>query len=156
MTCPLTFTRRCDSYSIPPALYYVHILISAGDDLSCSIPYSIVISFSTEYSARINSRQKKNHAVSETGGGIPKDQIMVVDRAPMMTMVIEAMSTLGNKDILSLRAREDNIPRAVVVANILTEKMMRQNSRVYKILLDGKMRPDGSMASTIEIIMTKV
>ncbi len=94
--------------------------------------------------------------MSKTSGGIPKDQIMVVGRTPMMTMVIEAMSTLGDKGILSLRAREDNIPRAVVVANILTEKMMRQNSRVYKILLDGEMRPDGSMASTIEIIMTKV
>ena len=96
------------------------------------------------------------HAVSTTSAGIPRDQIMVVGRAPVMTMVIEAMSTLGDKGLLSLRAREDNIPRAVVVANILTEKMMRQNSRVYKILLEGDMKPDGSMASTIEIIMTKV
>lgn len=88
--------------------------------------------------------------------GIPRDQIMVVGRAPVMTMVIEAMSILGDKSLLSLRAREDNIPRAVVVANILTEKMMRGNSRVYKILLDGDIKQDGSMASTIEIIMAKV
>lgn len=81
---------------------------------------------------------------------------MVVGRAPVMTMVIEAMSILGDKSLLSLRAREDNIPRAVVVANILTEKMMRGNSRVYKILLDGDIKQDGSMASTIEIIMAKV
>ena len=87
---------------------------------------------------------------------IPRDQIMVVDRAPVMSMVIEAMSILGDKSLLSLRAREDNIPRAVVVANILTEKMMRGNSRVYKILLDGDIKQDGSMASTIEIIMAKV
>ena len=88
--------------------------------------------------------------------GIPRDQIMFVGGAPVMNMVIEAMSTLGDKGLLSIRARENNIPRAVVVANILTEKMMKDNSQVYKILLDGDMRPDGSMASTIEIIMTKV
>lgn len=88
--------------------------------------------------------------------GIPKDQVMFVGTAPIMNMVIEAMSTLGDKGLLSLRARENNIPRAVIVANILTEKMMRDNSSIYKILLDGDMRPDGSMASTIEIIITKV
>lgn len=92
----------------------------------------------------------------KTSAGIPRDQVMVVGRAPVMSMVIEAMSILGDKSLLSLRAREDNIPRAVVVANILTEKMMRGNSRVYKILLDGDIKQDGSMASTIEIIMAKV
>ena len=74
----------------------------------------------------------------------------------MMNMVIEAMSTLGDKGMISIQARENNIPRAVVVANILTEKMMRGNSQVYKILLDGNMNPDGSLASTIEIIVIKV
>lgn len=81
---------------------------------------------------------------------------MFVNTAPMMNMVIDAMSTLGDKGLLSIRAREDNIPRAVVVANILTEKMMKGNSQVYKILLNGDIRPDGSIASTIEIIMAKV
>lgn len=88
--------------------------------------------------------------------GIPRDQIMIVGGAPVMSIVIEAMSKLGNKGLLSIRARENNIPRAVVVANILTEKMMNGNSQVYKILLDGDMRSDGSMASTIEIILAKV
>lgn len=81
---------------------------------------------------------------------------MFVSAAPMMNMVIDAMSTLGDKGLLSIRAREDNIPRAVVVANILTEKMMKGNSQVYKIILDGDIRSDGSIASTIEIIMAKV
>lgn len=81
---------------------------------------------------------------------------MFVNTAPMMNMVIDAMSTLGDKGLLSIRAREENIPRAVVVANILTEKMMKGNSQVYKILLNGDIRPDGSIASTIEIIMAKV
>ena len=87
---------------------------------------------------------------------MPNDQVMNITGAPIMNMVIEAMSMLGDKEILSIRAREDDIPRAVVVANILTEKMMNENSQVYKIILDGVMKPDGSMASTIEIIMAKV
>lgn len=93
---------------------------------------------------------------SDTNDGMPRDQILYVGGAPVMNMVVDAMSKLGDGGLLSIRAREDNIPRAVVVANILTEKMMRDNSAVYKILLDGDMKPDGSMASTIEIIMTKV
>lgn len=96
------------------------------------------------------SEQKKSKT------GIPRDQVLIISGAPIMSIVIEAMSTLGEKGLLSIRARENNIPRAVVVANILTEKMMKNNSQVYKILLDGAMRSDGSMASTIEIIVTKV
>ena len=109
--------------------------------------------------AKFNTGKEESAPVSEQKSkpkGIPKDQIMLVGGAPVMNMVIEAMSTLGDKGLLSIRARESNIPRAVVVANILTEKMMRDNSQIYKILLDGDMRSDGSMASTIEIIMTKV
>lgn len=91
-----------------------------------------------------------------TRTGIPRDQILIITGAPIMSIVIDAMSKLGEKGLLSIRARENNIPRAVVVANILTEKMMNENSQVYRILLDGEMRSDGSMASTIEIIMTKI
>ncbi len=87
---------------------------------------------------------------------MPDDQVMLVSGAPIMNMVIEAMSTLGDKELLSIRGKEEDIPRAVVVANILTEKMMSNNSKVYKIILDAIIKPDGSMASTIEIIMTKV
>lgn len=96
------------------------------------------------------SEQKK------TKTGIPRDQILIITGAPIMSIVIEAMSKLGEKGLLSIRARENNIPRAVVVANILTEKMMKENSQVYRILLDGEMRSDGSMASTIEIIIAKI
>lgn len=95
-------------------------------------------------------------AQKKTKTGIPRDQILIVTGAPIMSIVIEAMSKLGEKRLLSIRARENNIPRAVVVANILNEKMMKENSQVYRIFLDGEMRSDGSMASTIEIIMTKI
>ena len=96
------------------------------------------------------SEQKK------TKVGIPRDQILIISGAPIMSIVIEAMSKLGEKGLLSIRARENNIPRAVVVANILTEKMMQENSQIYRIRLDGEMRPDGSLASTIEINVTKI
>ena len=55
-----------------------------------------------------------------------------------------------------MKARGQSIPNAVAVANIITEKMLKGNSKVEKINLDTVAEAGiGNMISTVEIIIKK-
>ncbi len=75
---------------------------------------------------------------------------------PVMESAIEVLSISGNKKKVVLQSRGNSIPNAVAVANIITEKMLKGNSKVQKINLDTVSAAGiGDMTSTIEIILIK-
>jgi len=75
---------------------------------------------------------------------------------PVMLTAVDAMSKLINKNQIILKARGNSIPNAVAVANIITEKMLKDNSKVEKINLDTVTEAGiGNMTSTVEIIISK-
>ena len=75
---------------------------------------------------------------------------------PVMESAIEVLSILGKKKKVVLQSRGNSIPNAVAVANIITEKMLKGNSKVQKINLDTVAAAGiGDMTSTIEIILIK-
>ena len=75
---------------------------------------------------------------------------------PVMLTAVDVVSKLMNQDKVILKARGNSIPNAVAVANIITEKMMKDNSKVEKINLDTVAEAGiGDMTSTVEIIINK-
>ncbi|MFQ5781769.1 MAG: DNA-binding protein [Nitrosopumilus sp.] len=79
-----------------------------------------------------------------------------IRNVPVMQSSIEVLSILGNKNKVILKASGNSIPNAVAVANIITEKMLKGNSKVEKITLDTESAAGiGRMVSTIEIILNK-
>ena len=75
---------------------------------------------------------------------------------PVMKIAIDVLEKLGNLNRLTLRAKGRSIPNAVAIANIITEKMMRGNSAIEKIIVDSEnTREMGRMLSTIEITLVK-
>ena len=75
---------------------------------------------------------------------------------PVMESAIEVLTILGNKKKVILKSKGNNIPNAVAIANIITEKMLKGNSHVQKINLDTVSAAGiGNMTSTIEIILIK-
>jgi len=55
-----------------------------------------------------------------------------------------------------LRAKGDSIPNAVAIANIITENMLKGNSKIDKISVDTEGAVGiGKMLSTIEIVLLK-
>ncbi len=75
---------------------------------------------------------------------------------PVMDSAVEVLSILGNKKKVILQSRGNSIPNAVAVANIITEKMLKGNSKIQKINLDTVSAAGiGDMTSTIEIILIK-
>jgi len=86
-----------------------------------------------------------------------EDAIIKIGNDPVMQTALDVLSILGNKRKVILKARGNSIPNAVAVANIITEKMMKGNSKTEKIILDTEAAAGiGSMTSTVEIILNKI
>ena len=90
--------------------------------------------------------------ITETAEGT----VVSIRNAPVMQVAVNVLSVLGKKGKIILTARGNSIPNAVAVANILTEKMMLNKSKVDKVHLDSEI-PEGvgRMISTIKIIILK-
>ena len=86
-----------------------------------------------------------------------ENTIITIRNDPVMQSAVDILSILGEKNRVILRAKGDSIPNAVAIANIITEKMLKGNSKVEKITLDTVAAASiGSMTSTIEIILDKI
>jgi len=84
------------------------------------------------------------------------DTIINIGNDPVMILAVDVLSILGSKNQVILRARGNSIPNAVAIANIITEKMLKGNSKVGKITVDTVSAAGiGKMTSTIEIILNK-
>ena len=82
--------------------------------------------------------------------------IFNVHSEPVMIEAINVISLLGKSNTVIIRAKGDSIPNAVAIANIITEKMLKGNSKIQKIVVDTEMPAGiGKMLSTIEIILQK-
>ena len=85
-----------------------------------------------------------------------ENAIVTIGNDPVMESAIDILSILGSKNQVVLKAKGNSIPNAVAVANIITEKMLKGNSKVQKITLDTVAAAGiGRMTSTIKIILNK-
>ena len=76
---------------------------------------------------------------------------------PVMLTAVDVVSKLMNQNNVVLKARGNAIPNAVAVANIITEKMLKDVTKVGKINLDTVEKSGiGKMTSTVEIIINKI
>ena len=90
---------------------------------------------------------------SETN--VDKDSYFVKDES-VMTSALDVLTTLSANKRIVLMAKGTLIPNAVAVANIVTENMLKGNSKIQDIKLDSVIsEEDGQMISNIEIILIK-
>ncbi len=90
---------------------------------------------------------------SETN--VDKDSYFVKDES-VMTSALDVLTTLSANKRIVLMAKGTLIPNAVAVANIVTENMLKGNSKIQDIKLDSIIsEEDGQMVSNIEIILIK-
>ena len=90
---------------------------------------------------------------SETN--VDKDSYFVKDES-VMTSALDVLTTLSASKRVVLMAKGDLIPNAVAVANIVTENMLKGNSKIQDIKLDSIIsEEDGQMISNIEIVLIK-
>ena len=79
-----------------------------------------------------------------------------VKNESVMTSSLDVLTQLSSNKKIILKATGDLIPNAVAIANIVTENMLKGNSKIENIKLDSVIsEEDGQMISNIEIILTK-
>jgi len=85
------------------------------------------------------------------------DFVYNVYNEPVMRSAVDVLSILGKFNKVLLKAKGNSIPNAVAIANIITEKMLKGNSKIEKIILDSEeVKEMGRVFSTIEILVLKI
>jgi|TARA_B110000014_G_C20010148_1_gene523722 DNA-binding protein len=79
---------------------------------------------------------------------------LIVTNEPVMQTAIDTLTRFSVTKKLVLKAYGDIIPNAVAVANIITENILKGNSRIEKISLDSDITEEG-MISNIQIFLLK-
>ena len=75
--------------------------------------------------------------------------------APIMQTAIDVLTKLSINNKIVLKAYGETIPNAVAIANIITENMLKGNSKINQILLDSEISEDEGMTSSIKITLVK-
>ena len=93
--------------------------------------------------------------VKRSENNLDKDSYFIKNES-VMTSSLDVLTTLSSNKRVVLMAKGDLIPNAVAVANIVTENMLKGNSKIENIKLDSIIsEEDGQMISNIEIILIK-
>jgi len=93
--------------------------------------------------------------VERSENNVDKDSYFVKDES-VMTGALDVLTALDASKRVVLLAKGNLIPNAVAIANIVTENMLKGNSKIENIKLDSVIsEEDGQMISNIEIILTK-
>ena len=93
--------------------------------------------------------------IKRSGKKLDKDSYFVKDES-VMTSALDVLTTLSANKRVVLMAKGNLIPNAVAVANIVTENMLKGNSKIQDIKLDSVIsEEDGQMLSNIEIVLIK-
>ena len=100
------------------------------------------------------NNQNVTSSVSDTH--YDDSSVFTIRNEPVMLEAINVISLLAKTKKAILRAKGDSIPNAVAVANIITEKMLKGNSKIQKISVDSEAIIEvGKILSTIEIVLLK-
>ena len=93
--------------------------------------------------------------VERSENNVDKDSYFVKDES-VMTGALDVLTAMDANKRVVLLAKGNLIPNAVAIANIVTENMLKGNSKIEDIKLDSVIsEEDGQMISNIEIILTK-
>jgi DNA-binding protein len=85
------------------------------------------------------------------------ESVFEVDDKPVMESVLDALSIIGKHEEITIRGKGKLISNAVTIALIITEKMVRGNSKIHKVTVDSEPIQDlGRSMSNIKIILRKI
>lgn len=87
-----------------------------------------------------------------------EEKVFVIREEPVMECALDVLMDLGNSGQITLVAKGNAIPTAVAVANIVTENMMKGNSKIVDISVDsenGSGKYGMTLISIIKIIIAK-
>ena len=85
----------------------------------------------------------------------PGGKIITIYQQDIVPCALDLLTDLVKFTTVTLVAKGQAIPTAVAVANIVTENMMKGNSRIVNILVDSEEVKDRPLVSLIRITIAK-
>ena len=80
----------------------------------------------------------------------------LITNEPVMNLVMDVLQKLNKINKITIKGNGESCPATVSVANIITQNMLKGNSKTEKISVDSEVSDDGRLIPTIEIIITKI
>jgi len=81
--------------------------------------------------------------------------VIQIGNEPIMQAALNLLNEFSTMKKIILLAKGEQIPNAVAVANIITENMLKGNSKIDDILLDSEINDENLMLSNIKITLLK-
>jgi len=85
---------------------------------------------------------------------ITQDEFLVSDE-PVMKSALEILTKTTKTDKIIIKGKGKLCYNAVSICNIITENILKGNSKIQNITVDSEILDDGQMISTIELILIK-
>ena len=81
--------------------------------------------------------------------------VIQIGNEPIMQAALNLLNEFSTMKKIILIAKGEQIPNAVAVANIITENMLKGNSKIDDVLLDSQINDENLMLSNIKITLLK-
>ena len=92
--------------------------------------------------------------ISKSENSIIEDEFLVRDE-PIMKSALEILEKNPKTDKITIKGKGELCYNAVTICNIITENILKGNSKIQNITVDSEILDDGQMISTIELVLIK-
>jgi len=92
--------------------------------------------------------------ISKSENSTIQDEFLVCDE-PVMKSALEILTKIGITGKITIRGKGELCYNAVSICNIITENILKGNSKIQNITVDSEILDDGQMISTIELVLIK-
>ena len=92
--------------------------------------------------------------VGKSKNNVMQDGFLVNDE-PIMKSALEILEKTTKTDIIIIKGKGELCYNAVSISNIITENILKGNSKIQNITVDSEILDDGRMVSTIKLILRK-
>ncbi len=121
--------------------------------LICEFPHMLKSEIQSSLERSLATKEENTLEQTKT----TDESVFEVHDDPVMESALDALAIIGKHKEITIRARGKSIPNAVAVALIITESMLKGNSKIHKITVDSQpIQELGRAISNIQIILRKI
>jgi len=121
--------------------------------LICEFPHMLKSEIQSSLERSLATKEENTLEQTKT----TDESVFEVHDDPVMESALDALAIIGKHKEITIRARGKSIPNAVAVALIITESMLKGNSKIHKISVDSEpIQELGRAESNIQIILRKI
>jgi len=100
------------------------------------------------------SENFENKSMQKT---ISKEPMFEIQQEPNMIKALDLVYPLTKIGKITIKGKGDSIPNAITVANIITQRILKNKSKIQKVTVDSEpILQMGRFNSTIEIVLKTV